>query len=247
MPNENSREAKGILDETHGITTSNNSLGQVAGGIRRSNRQKIPIENTRRNGLYRGESSYLFCQFSHQQTGPQTDLKRLIELMEKRHVEYTTDRTIDSERMDRLESTVGNLQLRATKPDLPPTPPFQVMQWIFKAEQFFDYYSTPDLQRLTIATVHLDKGVVPWFQMTNRISPFTSWAAFRAALEAEFGPSPYECRHANLFKLTQSSSVSEFYSDFTALANRIEEISTATLLDCFLSGLKSDIRRDVVA
>ncbi|KAJ9537379.1 hypothetical protein OSB04_030112 [Centaurea solstitialis] len=42
MPNENSREAKGILDETHGITTSNNSLGQVGGGIRRSNMQKIP-------------------------------------------------------------------------------------------------------------------------------------------------------------------------------------------------------------
>jgi hypothetical protein len=38
-----------------------------------------------------------------------------------------------------------------------------VHEWIFRAEQFFDYYETPDSDRLTISSVHLDKDVVPWY------------------------------------------------------------------------------------
>ena len=40
-----------------------------------------------------------------------------------------------------------------------------VLDWIFQAEQFFDYYGTVDSERLTITSVHLDQDVVPWFQM----------------------------------------------------------------------------------
>src|SRR6266487_203335 len=50
-----------------------------------------------------------------------------------------------------------------------------VLAWIFKADQFFDYYHTPDPERLTIAAVHLDHTVVPWFQMIQRETPFSSW------------------------------------------------------------------------
>lgn len=41
----------------------------------------------------------------------QTDLKRLIDLMEQRHAEYTQHRTTNGAHMDRLEATVGALQL----------------------------------------------------------------------------------------------------------------------------------------
>ena len=40
-----------------------------------------------------------------------------------------------------------------------------VLDWIFKAEQFFDYHNTPDEERVAIAAIHMDKLVVPWFQM----------------------------------------------------------------------------------
>ena len=40
-----------------------------------------------------------------------------------------------------------------------------VLESIFCAEQFFDYYGTVDSERLTITSVHLDQDVVPWFQM----------------------------------------------------------------------------------
>jgi hypothetical protein len=201
----------------------------------------------------------------------QNSLQKVLSLMELRNTEYVRDRESDSLRLDRLEATVGALQLSASvtgsPSSAPPPPPpaqqpFQirnikldfprfdgtdVLQWIFKAEQFFEYYNTPDAHRLTIAAVHMEKEVVPWFQMLSRNHPFQSWLAFTRSLELEFGPSPYESSRASLFKLQHTSSVSDYYLEFTALANRSQGVSIEALLDCFIGGLKPEIRRDVIA
>jgi len=146
----------------------------------------------------------------------------------------------------RVSSSSPSFQVRNVKLDFPKFDGSDVLQWIFKAEQFFDYYNTPDDQRLIIASVHLEKEVVPWFQMQARNHAFPSWVAFTRALEMSFGPSPYECPHSDLFKLTQSRSVHEYYVKFTALANRVQGITSEALLDYFVGGLRQDIRRDVL-
>lgn len=137
--------------------------------------------------------------------------------------------------------------MRNVKLDFPRFDGSEVLQWIFKAEQFFSYYNTPDDHRLTIAAIHFDKDVIPWYQMMTRHDSFHSWVAFTCALEMEFGPSPYECPRSHLFKLTQTSCVHDYYVQFTALANRVQGISSEALLDFFVGGLKPDIRRDVIA
>jgi hypothetical protein len=121
------------------------------------------------------------------------------------------------------------------------------LAWIFKANQFFDYYHTPDPERLTIAAVHLDHSVVPWFQMIQRASPFRSWQGFTRAIESEYGPSAYERPRTALFKLAQTGSVNEYYVQFTALANRVTGIDAEALLDCFLSGLQKELQREVIS
>ncbi|MCH87636.1 hypothetical protein A2U01_0008513 [Trifolium medium] len=121
------------------------------------------------------------------------------------------------------------------------------MDWIFKAEQFFDYYATPDCDRLIIASVHLDHDVVPWYQMIQKTNPFLSWSALTRALELDFGPSAYDCPRATLFKLQQSGSVNEYYMQFTSLVNRVDGLSVDAILDCFISGLQEEISRDVKA
>lgn len=130
-----------------------------------------------------------------------SDVKRLLEMMEARDKEYSTRfETIESavEEMRKhapmveSSSSTPPFQVRNVKLDFPRFDGSEVLQWIFKAEQFFDYYQTPDAQRITIAAIHFDKEVVPWFQMLSRANVFTSWVAFTRALESEFGPSPYE-------------------------------------------------------
>ncbi|CAJ2641138.1 unnamed protein product [Trifolium pratense] len=137
-------------------------------------------------------------------------------------------------------------QVRNVKLEFPRFDGTKVHEWIFRAEQFFDYYDTPDHDRLTISSVHLDKDVVPWYQMVQRSHPFTSWIEFTRALELDFGPSVYECPRATLFKLTQTGTVAEYYLQFTSLANRVYGLSNDALIDCFVSGLNDEIRRDVL-
>lgn len=212
-------------------------------------------ENTRMKGL---EAAI---------NGIDTTMQKMMEDAGARHNDYMQHRHNDMARLERVEAQLGSLQLSSAlngsgNSDGTPRQPFQirnvkldfprfdgteVLNWIFKVEQFFDYYSTPDNQRLTIAAVHLDKDVVPWYQMITRNNPFRSWGAFTRALELESGPSPYESPRPTLFKLTQSSTISEYYSTFTTLANLSHGLSPDAILDCFISGLKPEIRRDVIA
>ncbi|PNX68989.1 hypothetical protein L195_g056467, partial [Trifolium pratense] len=128
-------------------------------------------------------------------------------------------------------------QVRNVKLEFPRFDGTNVHEWIFRAEQFFEYYDTPDLDRLTIAAVHLDKDVVPWYQMMQRSHPFQSWIDFTRAIELDFGPSIYDCPRATLFKLAQTGTVAEYFVQFTSLANRVYGLSNDALVDCFISGL----------
>jgi len=61
--------------------------------------------------------------------------------------------------------------VRSVKTDLPRFDGLDVLRWIFKAEQFFNYYNTPNNQHLIIVAIHLDNEMVPWFQtMTSNNS-----------------------------------------------------------------------------
>jgi len=74
----------------------------------------------------------------------------------------------------RAVSHSPSFQVRNVKLDFPKFDGSEVLQWIFRAEQFFYYYNTPDEQRLLIASVHLEKEVVPWFQMQSHNQAFPS-------------------------------------------------------------------------
>ncbi|KAJ1441670.1 Aspartic peptidase domain superfamily [Sesbania bispinosa] len=51
-------------------------------------------------------------------------------------------------------------------------------------------------------------------------------------------------RHSQPF---QVAIVQDYYVQFTTLANRVTGLTADALLDCFIGGLKPDIRRDVIA
>ena len=55
-------------------------------------------------------------------------------------------------------------QVRKLNFDLPRFDGTNALDWIFNADRFFDYYNIPDMERISIASTHIDKGVVPWFQ-----------------------------------------------------------------------------------
>ena len=57
----------------------------------------------------------------------------------------------------------------------------------------------------------------------------------------------FESPRESLFKLIQQGSVLDYYAEFTTLANRAQLEPPEALQDCFISGLKPNIRREVKA
>ena len=122
-----------------------------------------------------------------------------------------------------------------------------VLEWIFKAEKFFNHHNTPYLDRVDITSIHFEKDVIPWFQMLQWMQVVSTWAELTRALETQFGPSLFNCPMAELFKLQQFGTIANYYLKFMALANRSEGLTPEALCNYFISGLNKDIRRDVVA
>ena len=50
--------------------------------------------------------------------------------------------------------------------------------WVFKITQFFEYHSTPDSERLTIASFYTEGPALAWFQWMMRNHQLTSWPNF---------------------------------------------------------------------
>ena len=83
--------------------------------------------------------------------------------------------------------------------------------------------------------------------MLQRMEMVNTWTELRRALESQFGPSLFDCPMAELFKLQQQGTIADYYLKFMSLAHRSDGLTPEALLNCFISGLNKDIRRDVVA
>ena len=73
--------------------------------------------------------------------------------------------------------------------------------WIFKITQFFEYHTTPDHERLTIASFYMEGQILVWFQWMHRNGQLSSWPAFLHALHSRFASTTYEDPTGLLCKL----------------------------------------------
>lgn len=81
---------------------------------------------------------------------------------------------------------------------------------IFKATQYFKFHQTPLVQRLLIASYHMEGEVLVLYQDIMETGQFTSWEAFVRALLLRFGPMVYDDMMKALTQLKQSYSVTVY-------------------------------------
>ena len=93
----------------------------------------------------------------------------------------------------------------------------------------------------------MEGRALAWFQWMTSNGQLTSWPVFLQALQTCFAPSQYEDPTGALFKLTQKTTVNAYLSKFEDLANHVVGLPAPFLLQCFISGLSSDICREVQA
>lgn len=120
------------------------------------------------------------------------------------------------------------------------------LDWIFQAEQYFEYTQTPPHQRLTFAPFFMQGAALTWFKWMHSNHQLSSWEGFTTDLELRFGPPTYANHQAALFKLRQIGSVMDYQMQFESLSNRVDGLPPSALLNCFISGLCSDINEKLL-
>ncbi|WVZ26157.1 hypothetical protein V8G54_004701 [Vigna mungo] len=136
------------------------------------------------------------------ESSPSNDLRQILDLMQKREREHAAE-------MQELRNAIADLKENMAHGGANSRQTYGP----------FQYYDTPDEQRLTIAAIHFEKEVVSCWNLA--LHPST--------------PLDLPCLNSPNPPLSMT------------LANKIYGVSSEALLDCFISGLKPDIRREIIA
>lgn len=120
------------------------------------------------------------------------------------------------------------------------------IEWLNKADQYFELYQVPEERKVAIASMHLSgKAADIWYMFKHEFP--NSWQGLSDLLMREFGVFNRSDYQAALAKMTQVGSVEDYKTQFTKLSRRASGFSPELLLSCFVGGLKDDIRSDVRA
>ncbi|XP_050895481.1 uncharacterized protein LOC127102109 [Lathyrus oleraceus] len=84
-----------------------------------------------------------------------------------------------------------------------------------------------------------------WYQWMFHNLLLSTWDAFIKDLEVRFGPSAYDNHQQALFKLKQTTTVTDYQREFERLCNRVNGLSPTAIIDCFVSGLKNHIQNEL--
>ena len=117
--------------------------------------------------------------------------------------------------------------------------------WVYNANQYFKYYSTPITKKLMLASFHMEGEALIWFQDSEKVGLFVDWESLIQALHIKFGATAYNDPMETLTRLRQTALVSLYKVQFEVLSNRIKGLSATHKLSCFLSGLRDEIRLPV--
>ncbi|KAJ0965949.1 hypothetical protein J5N97_027087 [Dioscorea zingiberensis] len=135
---------------------------------------------------------------------------------------------------------------RSMKMDIPKFEGSDPSSWVFRIEEFFNFHDTPDELRLRIVSFHLEGRASAWFQWMKMNNLLTTWPSFLSSLKQRFGASMYEDHQGALSKLTQTTTVTEFQTAFEDLMNKVSGIPESLLISFFITGLRNDIRRELL-
>lgn len=89
------------------------------------------------------------------------------------------------------------------------------------------------------------RGAIQWLQWYETTKPIVGWEEFSSDLCKRFGKRHKESVVGELTKLKQTSTVEVYHDKFEELINRNKELSESFLVDCFISGLKDEIKKAV--
>ncbi|VFQ58328.1 unnamed protein product [Cuscuta campestris] len=117
--------------------------------------------------------------------------------------------------------------------------------WIFRIQKYFDYFLTPEPERLQLVAMLIDHPASEWFHYYQANHCTATWEDFLLAVQQRFDPNYYENYVGLLSKLTQTTTVMDYQTAFEAILNKVSEVPESTLVSMFVAGLKRPLQREV--
>ncbi|GJZ19340.1 ty3-gypsy retrotransposon protein [Tanacetum coccineum] len=163
----------------------------------------------------------------------------------KPHINSSTTGPVTSPLTSPLVTDNPHSHAKTPKLEIPLFSGDLVLEWLFQIKRFFEYYRTPTSNKLQIASFYMTGGALQWFHWMYQTHQLSTWEAFSHALEVRFGKSSFVNYEADLFKLKQTTSFTAYLTEFEILSTRTPGLTPMNLLNCFLSGLRDDIKREL--
>ena len=100
------------------------------------------------------------------------------------------------------------------------------MEWLNHVDQFFEYQGTLEVQKVFLASFHLEGEANQWCQWLYKAyheeGEEVSWNIFVEELWSHFGPINYEDFDEALSKIRQSRSLQDYQKEFERLDNKMQ-------------------------
>ncbi|XP_038678483.1 uncharacterized protein LOC119979936 [Tripterygium wilfordii] len=117
--------------------------------------------------------------------------------------------------------------------------------WIYKSQQYFDYYQVPITKQVTTAKFYLEGKALVWFREVEQTGQITSFESLVTAVKSRFGTTPLVSPMVDLMRLRQEHTVEVYKEKFEEIILKIQDLSERHKLSCFIGGLKEEIRLSV--
>ncbi|XP_028214991.1 uncharacterized protein LOC114397062 [Glycine soja] len=118
-----------------------------------------------------------------------------------------------------------------------------VKNWIIRCDTFFSVDQTPEEYKVRLAVVHFEGKALQWHSAYVKnvgLNKLPSWTDYTKILIERFGE-VCEDPMAELMRLRQKGTVTDYHTEFDAIVSRID-LSEANQLSCFLGGLQMEIQ-----
>ncbi|GMY20249.1 hypothetical protein FCV25MIE_15488 [Fagus crenata] len=114
-------------------------------------------------------------------------------------------------------------------------------------EQFFRFHETLLEDQVTLASFHLEGEAQLWYQLLQQETNNIPWNVFKSGILARYGPTQFYDYFGELTKLQQSGTVKEYQTRFEQLLAKAGPLPSTRQVSCFISGLKENLKADVMA
>ena len=123
------------------------------------------------------------------------------------------------------------------------------IEWLTRVKQFFEYQSTLESQKVSLASYHLEGKENHWWQWLHRAyqeeGKELSWSMFVEEIWSRFGLTNCEDFDESLSKIQQMGSLRDYQKEFERLGNRVQGWAPKALVGTFMGGLKPDIANGI--